>query len=174
MDPRLHRLQAEADHLRSGLKPAGELRRIAVGLGSNLGDRAAYLTLAAARLHAVLEAVIVSAFLETAPEGGVDQPPYLNAAAVGYSAADPREILRRLLSIETEAGRERPYPGAPRTLDIDLILAGDLVVQRPGLEVPHPRFRRRRFVLEPLAAIAPELVDPVSGRTVRELLAGLG
>lgn len=174
MDPRLHRLQAEADRLRSGLKPAGELRRIAVGLGSNLGDRAAYLTLAAARLHAVLEAVIVSAFLETAPEGGVDQPPYLNAAAVGYSAAEPREILRRLQSIETEAGRERPYPGAPRTLDIDLILAGDLVVQRPGLEVPHPRFRRRRFVLEPLAAIAPELVDPVSGRTVRELLAGLG
>ena len=156
------------------MKPAGEPRRIAVALGSNLGDRAAHLRLAAARLRDVLEAVIVSPFHETAPEGGALQPPYLNAAAVGYSVAEPHEILRRLQAIERAAGRERPYPRAPRTLDLDLILAGALVVKRPGIEVPHPRFRRRRFVLEPLAAIAPELVDPVSGRTVRELLAGLG
>ena len=156
------------------LEPAGEPRRIAVALGSNLGDRAAHLTFAAARLRTVLDEVVVSPFVETAPEAGADQPPYLNAAAVGRSAADPGELLARFLAIEREASRERPFPQAPRTLDVDLILAGALVVRRPGIDVPHPRFRRRRFVLEPLAAVAPDLVDPVSRRTVRELLAALG
>jgi len=74
------------------------------------------------------------------------------------------------LTIERERGRERPYPGAPRTLDLGLILFGDAVIDEPGLVVPHPRFRERRFVLEPLAEIAPELVDPFSGSTIRELL----
>ena len=156
-----------------GPEPTGEPRRIAVALGSNLGDRVAYLTFAAARLRTVLEGLIVSPFLETEPEGGADQPPYLNAAAVGSSAAGPLELLQSFLAIEREAGRERPFPRASRTLDIDLILAGELVVERPDLQVPHPRFRRRRFVLEPLAVVAPDLVDPVSGRTVRELLADL-
>ena len=154
-------------------KPAGEPRRIAVALGSNLGDRAAHLTFAARHLRNVLDDVIVSPYVESAPEGGADQPPYLNAAAVGRSAAAPVELLRHFLAIEREAGRERPFPRAPRTLDIDLILAGRIIVQRPDLELPHPRFRRRRFVLGPLAAIAADLVDPVSGRTVRELLADL-
>ena len=154
-------------------KPAGEPRRIAVALGSNLGDRAAYLAFAARRLRTVLDPLVVSPFFETEPEGSGRQPPYLNAAAVGRSSATPIELLRYFLAIEREAGRERPFPQAPRTLDIDLILAGGVVVSRPGIEVPHPRFRRRRFVLEPLAAIAPDLVDPVSARTVRELLAEL-
>ncbi len=159
--------------MRPGPESAAEPRRIAVALGSNVGDRAGHLTFAATRLRAVLDDVIVSPYVETEPEGGADQAPYLNAAAVGRSAVEPRELLQSFLAIEREAGRERPFPRAPRTLDIDLILAGDLVVLRPDLEVPHPRFRHRRFVLEPLAAIAPELVDPVSGRTVRELLADL-
>ena len=157
-----------------GAGPAGEPRRIAVALGSNLGDRAAHLTFAAERLRTVLDHLVVSPFFETEPEGGANQPPYLNAAAVGRSAAAPGELLERFLAIEREAGRERPFPRAPRTLDIDFILAGELVVSRPGIEIPHPRFRRRRFVLEPLAAIAPDLVDPVSRGTVRELLAALG
>ena len=156
-----------------GRASAGEPRRIAVALGSNLGDRAAHLAFAARHLRDVLDDVIVSPYVESEPEGGADQPPYLNAAAVGRSAAAPVALLRRFLAIEHEAGRRRPFPQAPRTLDLDLILAGEIVLLRPDLEVPHPRFRRRRFVLEPLAAIAPDLVDPVSGRTVGELLADL-
>ena len=100
-----------------------------------------------------------------------NDPPYLNAVGVGESSLSPRGIYQRLRAIEAAAGRTRPYPGAPRTLDLDLILAGDAVVDEKDLQVPHPRFRERRFVLEPLAEVAPDLRDPVSGLTVRELLA---
>jgi 2-amino-4-hydroxy-6-hydroxymethyldihydropteridine diphosphokinase len=82
----------------------------------------------------------------------------------------PRELFEELRALEAAAGRTRSTPGAPRTLDLDLILAGDQVVDEPGLQVPHPRFRERLFVLEPLAALAPDLVDPVTRLTVRELL----
>jgi len=92
---------------------------------------------------------------------------------VGESNLPPRELLARLQAIEQAAGRTRPYPGAPRTLDLDLILAGDAVVDEEGLQVPHPRFRERRFVLGPLAELAPDLRDPASGQTIRELLSRL-
>jgi 2-amino-4-hydroxy-6-hydroxymethyldihydropteridine diphosphokinase len=82
----------------------------------------------------------------------------------------PPQLLAELLGIESDRGRERPFPGAARTLDLDLVLFGDQVVNDPGLIVPHPRFRERKFVLEPLAEIAPGLRDPVTGKTVRELL----
>ena len=84
-----------------------------------------------------------------------------------------RELLGALLAVEHERGRERPFPGAARTLDLDLILYGSQIIAEPGLEVPHPRFRSRRFVLEPLATVAPDLLDPVTGKSVRELLAAL-
>src|SRR5476649_1648088 len=99
---------------------------------------------------------------------------FLNAALVGETTLRARELLDALQAIEQERGRERPYANAPRTLDLDLILFGDVVLDEPGLSVPHPRFRERRFVLEPLAEIAPTLRDPGSGCTVGELLARLG
>jgi 2-amino-4-hydroxy-6-hydroxymethyldihydropteridine diphosphokinase len=103
-------------------------------------------------------------------EGLEHDPPYLNAVAVGASARPAREIFDALRAIESAAGRTRPYQGAPRTLDLDLILAGDTILDEPGLQIPHPRFRDRLFVLEPLAELAPALVDPVTGMTVQELL----
>jgi 2-amino-4-hydroxy-6-hydroxymethyldihydropteridine diphosphokinase len=83
---------------------------------------------------------------------------------------EARELLDALLGIEDERGRERPYPNAPRSLDLDLILFGDTTIDEPGLIVPHPRFRQRRFVLAPLAEIAPNMRDPVTGHTILELL----
>lgn len=146
--------------------------RVAVALGSNLGDRRAHLDFAVAKLRSLLRHVAVSRYHNTIPVGITGrQPLYLNAAAVGETTLSARDLLEALLAIEAARGRERPFPNAPRTLDLDLILYGGLVIDGPELRVPHPRFRERRFVLEPLAEIAPETVDPVTGRTIRELLA---
>ena len=143
----------------------------AVALGSNLGDRDAHLDFAVSRLRSLLADLRLSRYFETA---AIDVPhpqaPFLNAAAVGVAGTTARELLDALLAIERERGRHRPYVHAPRTLDLDLVLFGDAIVEEPGLQVPHPRFRERRFVLEPLAEIAPALRDPVTGRTIAELL----
>jgi len=146
----------------------------AIALGSNLGDRQAHLDHAVTRLHQLLRGLTVSQYRDTAPvQMRGPQRLVLNAAAVGDTALSARDVLDALLAIERERDRERPFPHAPRTLDLDLILFGDLVIDEPGLVVPHPRFRERRFVLEPLAEIAPALVDPTTGLSVRELLAQL-
>ena len=146
---------------------------VVVAFGSNLGDRQRQITDAANQVATFLSSFRLSTILETEPVGpGLENdPPYLNAVGVGESTLSPRGIYERLRTIETAAGRTRPYPGAPRTLDLDLILVGDAVVDDADLQVPHPRFRDRRFVLEPLAEIAPDVRDPVTGLTVRELLA---
>jgi 2-amino-4-hydroxy-6-hydroxymethyldihydropteridine diphosphokinase len=148
--------------------------RVAIALGSNLGDRRAHLEFAATALRQFLQDLRVSTFIETEPVDVPDaQPPYLNAVAVGQTALAPRDVLARLLQIERVRGRERPSVRAARTLDLDLILYGDRVVSDPELEIPHPRFRERRFVLEPFAEIAPDMVDPVTGRTIADLAASL-
>ena len=113
-----------------------------------------------------------SRWYDTDPVGvPADQPRYLNGVVVGETALSPRALLNELLTIEQAAGRTRPSPMAPRTLDLDLILYGNQRIQEPGLAVPHPRFRERLFVLEPLADLAPDLVDPESGKTISALLA---
>jgi 2-amino-4-hydroxy-6-hydroxymethyldihydropteridine diphosphokinase len=148
--------------------------RVAIALGSNLGDRRAQVEWAFDRLRQHLSDFRASSIAETEP---VDvpgpQPSYLNAAVVGQTELEPEPLLDLLLSIERERGRKRPARRAPRTLDLDLILYGNRIVQTSGLEIPHPRFRDRRFVLQPLAEIAPEMRDPVTGLTVSELLRAL-
>jgi 2-amino-4-hydroxy-6-hydroxymethyldihydropteridine diphosphokinase len=149
--------------------------RVAIALGSNLGDREAAFRFAVAAVAEFISDSRISHFIETDPEGeGQEhQPRYLNAVLVGETSLGARELLNRLLAIEQAYGRERPYPGAPRTLDLDLILLGHVVEGATDLQVPHPRFRERSFVLQPLAEIAPNIIDPVTGLTATELLTQL-
>ena len=146
---------------------------VAIALGSNLGDRDGNLREAARRMTRFIGRLQLSSFHDTEPVGVGEQPRFLNAAAVGETTLGARELLGELLAVEEALGRARPYPGAPRTVDLDLILYNAAVIEEPLLAVPHPRFRERRFVLEPLAEVAAEWIDPVSGRTIRELLESL-
>jgi 2-amino-4-hydroxy-6-hydroxymethyldihydropteridine diphosphokinase len=146
---------------------------VAIALGSNQGDHERLLGDAVAALGEHLSGLRVSTFHDTEPVGVGPQPRFLNAAVTGNTTLSAHALLTTLLDIERRFGRERPYPGAPRTLDLDLILYGDSILDEPGLVVPHPRFRERIFVLAPLTEIAANWKDPVTGRTVRELLAEL-
>jgi 2-amino-4-hydroxy-6-hydroxymethyldihydropteridine diphosphokinase len=148
---------------------------VVVAFGSNLGDRRHHIAEAAQRVAEFLTEFRLSTIIETAPfgVGRENDPLYLNAVGVGESDLAAPEILRRLQAIEDAAGRRRPYPGAPRTLDLDLILSGEEERETRDLQLPHPRFRDRRFVLAPLVELAPDLRDPVTGLTMRELLSRL-
>lgn len=151
------------------------MAEVAIALGSNLGDRRAHLAWAVERLAAHLANLRVSSVIETEPfQVAGPQPPYLNAVVVGDTSLEPLALLDVLLALERQRGRVRRSPRAPRTLDLDLLLYGDRVIESPRLMVPHPRLRERLFVLEPLAEIAPGWRDPVTGRTVRDLLDALG
>ncbi len=148
----------------------------ALAIGANLGVRAATLDAAVRRLRAEpgLRVVAVSRWFETAPVGGPGgQPAYLNGALVVEATRSPEDVLALLHRVEHEFGRVRTVVDGPRTLDLDLLLAGDRVIHTPTLTVPHPRLAERGFVLVPLAEVAPEMVHPVSGKSVRELLAAL-
>ena len=151
------------------------MKRVAIAIGSNLGDRGAAMAFASQRLGAVLSNFVISDVIETWPEGeGADgQMLYLNAVAIGDTELSPRDVLSTLMGIEQAYGRTRSLRNAARTLDLDLILMGEDVVVEADLEVPHPRFRERFFVLGPLAEIAPDMVDPVSRMTIGQLLVQL-
>lgn len=153
--------------------PAGRrtpATRVAIALGSNLGDRAAHLDWAIAALAQHLTELRTSPYEETAPVEVPDhQPDYLNAVAVGRTRLDPHALLDVLLGLEAARGRTRVGERAARTLDLDLVLYGDRVIDNRRLQVPHPRFLDRPFVLGPLAALAPRWREPVSGRTLAAL-----
>lgn len=135
--------------------------RAAIGLGSNLGDRATHLRRAGRAIsERIGPAVASSSLWETAPMGGPEQGSYLNAVVVVETELSPEAVLQHLLEIEREHGRERRERWGPRTLDLDLLVYGDGVIDRPGLTVPHPRLHERRFVLEPLVEAWPELRLP--------------
>jgi 2-amino-4-hydroxy-6-hydroxymethyldihydropteridine diphosphokinase len=151
------------------------MARAYVGLGANLGDRAATLERAIDLLDAGtgIDLVAVSAFRETDPVGYLDQPQFLNAAVALETSLAPPQLLATLLDVERKLGRVREGPRyGPRTVDLDLLLMDDLVLDEPGLELPHPRLHERVFALEPLAELDPELVVPGRG-PVRQLLLSL-
>jgi 2-amino-4-hydroxy-6-hydroxymethyldihydropteridine diphosphokinase len=150
--------------------------RAFVGLGSNLGDREDNLRRAVAELRRLAQTEVraVSSFRDTAPVGYLDQPRFLNGAVELETSLAPDDLLRELLGIERQLGRDRAQsrPQGPRTADLDLLLYGDERLAGPELQIPHPRLHERRFVLEPLAELDPSLVVPGRG-PVQALLAGL-
>jgi 2-amino-4-hydroxy-6-hydroxymethyldihydropteridine diphosphokinase len=140
-----------------------------IGLGSNLGDRRAHLQSGVAGLEqAGVAPVAISSVWESEPMGSDSPEWFLNMAVRARTTLDPRELLALLLELERRDGRTRSTPNAPRTLDLDLLLAGELELDEPGLTVPHPRMWERGFVLEPLAEIGPQLRNPANGRTVEQ------
>jgi 2-amino-4-hydroxy-6-hydroxymethyldihydropteridine diphosphokinase len=145
-----------------------------VGIGSNLGDREGNLRQAVELLSAEdgIDVVALSEIRETDPVGPVEQGPFLNGAVRIETDLAPRELLERLLAVEERLGRVRRERWGPRTIDLDLLLYGDDVVDEPGLTVPHPRLHERRFALEPLSDLAPSLEIPGKG-PISALLAEL-
>ena len=147
-----------------------------IGLGSNLGDRAATLqgALDVLNAHPRIDAVRCSRRIETEPVGGpTGQPRYLNAVAELSTTLGPDALLALLQTVETRFGRTRSVPDAPRTLDLDLLLYDDLCRTTPELTIPHPRMHQRRFVMGPLAEIAPDAWHPVVRKTAAEILTEL-
>jgi len=148
------------------------VKTVYIALGSNLGDRVENLLLARERIVSPhVRLTRASSIYETAPREIVDQPWFLNQVVIAETTLFPRQLLARLLRIEQEMGRQRTVAKGPRVIDLDILLFGDAVIHTAGLEIPHPRIAERRFVLEPLAELAPTLRPPRSSHTVQEMLA---
>ena len=149
------------------------MKLVYLSLGSNLGDRERMLAEALRLLQAPdLRIARISPVYETEPRDLKGQPWFLNLVVEVETGLFPRRLLARIQKIEKQLGRKRGVAKGPRTIDIDILLVGSFVIDAPDLVIPHPRMAERRFVLEPLAQLAPELRHPVLRRTIRELLAG--
>jgi 2-amino-4-hydroxy-6-hydroxymethyldihydropteridine diphosphokinase len=144
-------------------------KRVYLSLGSNVGDRRANLETAIAALGTLGKVIARSAFYETEPVEFTAQPWFLNCALVLETTKMPRQLLKALLDLERRMGRRRSLNKGPRTIDIDILLFGNSIVAADGLTIPHPALHERRFVLEPLAEIAPGALHPVLKKTAEEL-----
>jgi len=147
------------------------MSRVALSLGSNLDQPEVQLAQAVERLADIFSDIQTSVFYQTEPVGGPAQPDYINAAVIGETDQSPQDFIQSLQKIEETFGRKRNGDrNQPRTLDIDLIFYDDLILDSDNLTIPHPRFRTRRFVLEPLVELIPNFSDPISGKRLVELL----
>ncbi len=144
-----------------------------LSLGSNLGNREAHLRTAIQKLAALGEVIAVSSLYETEPVEYTAQPWFLNCAVALRTTLTPGNFLAQVLEIEQEMGRQRTQPKGPRIIDIDILLFGDLILESPELSLPHPAMHQRRFVLEPLAEIAPDAQHPILHQSVRAMLQAL-
>ena len=147
-----------------------QITQVALGLGSNAGDRLAFLRTAIEALAPYVNITAKSKIYEVAPAYVSDQPPFLNAVVLGTTKLQPLALLWQIKNIESEMGRAPTYHYGPRIIDIDMLFFGDEIVTTPELMLPHPRLAERDFVLRPLGDIAPEWRHPQKGQTVAEML----
>lgn len=159
----------ETDRRKSDTSSHTVPTRVYLSLGSNVGEREAHLRDALARLGAAGRVITVSSFYETEPVEFTRQPWFLNCAVALETSQTPRQLMTAIFTIEQEMGRRRVQKKGPRSIDIDILICEDMVLDSKEFTIPHPAMHQRRFVLEPLAEIAPELFHPVFNKTIREL-----
>lgn len=147
-----------------------KIQRVYISAGTNMGDRKANLKFALDSLAKRVTVSNTSSYYETEPVGFLEQPWFLNLVVELKTDLAPPELLSFCQEIETSRGRIRAFPNAPRTLDLDILLYGDIVTNQEHLIIPHPRLQERKFVLEPLVQIAPDIIHPVLGKSMRSLL----
>lgn len=145
--------------------------QVYLGIGSNLGDRQANMEKALKLLGDTLQIGLVSSIYETEPVGYIEQPVFLNAVCRGLTELGPLQLLSLVKGMEASLGRVSSFPNAPRTIDLDIIFYGNMIMETPELTIPHPRLEERAFVLIPLLEIAPDLSHPVSGESIKDLAA---
>ncbi|MGI6211084.1 MAG: 2-amino-4-hydroxy-6-hydroxymethyldihydropteridine diphosphokinase [Anaerovoracaceae bacterium] len=160
--------------IKEWIKKEGDSLKAVIALGSNMGDRRSYLEQAILKMEERCGKVLArSGVIETKAYGYTEQADFLNMAVLIDTDLPPSELLELLMAIEAELGRVRLIHWGPRTIDLDIIFLEDRIIDTPDLKVPHPDLRNREFVLRPVSEIAPDLLDPVSGKTVLQLLQDL-